>query len=429
MMTNAKKQVSIDQLEPGMFVIGIDQSWLRTPFFTHRRLLKSQADIELLRRNGIRWVTIDTERGRDVDSNGHAAGNGHEPPGTVAELPEAPAADAAPPAAEAEPKRPDHVHADTFAEELVRAAEVRGEAIIAVQRIFGGVTTGVPIDLPGVRKVVASMLDRILGNHGAMVTQVLLQQLRRAGEDLFVHAVDTSVLSLVIGKEHGLDFKELEDLGVGALLHDIGQLRLPQNILQKRGVFTEEEHKLMQLHPQLGASILATSPDLSAAVHRVALEHHERIDGSGYPGGLRGDAITVLAQIVGLVDRYDAMAGGRDGATRLPPGQAIRQLYQAGTNGQFDATLVERLVHCLGVYPIGSLVELSTGERGVVMALNSEQRTKPSVKIITDARGTPIPRPWTINLSDAGTTELRRAIRRILDASNEHIDIAAYFEQ
>jgi hypothetical protein len=134
-------------------------------------------------------------------------------------------------------------------------------------------------------------------------------------------------------------------------------------------------------------AVLSKARGIREECRRIVLEHHERLDGSGYPAGLKGLAISPLSEIVGIVDMYDAMLSGREGRPSLPPAQAIKELYKHGLKGHCDRGWIERTIRCLGIYPVGSLVELSTGERGVVLAVNPVDALRPIVKVIWDAAG------------------------------------------
>lgn len=418
-MSDTHKGIPIEELKPGMYIVALDRPWLSTPLFRHRGLVKDEKAIARLKRCGVRHIIIDPTKGRDVPTPAEA-----DPVSQTARLVAGHNGAHVPPVTGT-------LHSTlkkSFKEDLALAEEVYLQAAAAVERLFSGFVTGVPLHCPAVRRVVTQILDRVLSNDGAIVTQVLLQQIRRSGENQFLHAVDTCVLSLVLGKECGLNFRELEELGTGALLHDVGQLCLPSSPHQNRSLAPEQKDHLLKSHPDLGASLLSSSRAFPDSCARIVLEHHERVNGSGYPNGLRGARISLLSQIVGLTDRYDAMTGGRDGEPHLPPGQAIRHLYRLGLAGEFQDALVERLIHCLGVYPVGSLVELSTGERGVVVAVNREERLKPSVKVIWDPKGALYPHPWCVDLSDTSPTNLRRSIRRLLDPAEERVDLASCFQ-
>jgi len=321
-----------------------------------------------------------------------------------------------------------NAHPTGLTEGLAIAGAIRAEAIAAIERVFDGIKTGSTLDCPALRSTVPSLVERLLDHHASMTTLILLNQMRQADGDLFEHAVNAAVLALVVGKEQGLDAAALEHLGLGAILHDVGQMRLPHNLLRKSGAYTVREEKLMRLHPELGAMIASQAQQLDEACLRIVIEHHELLDGSGYPNKLAGNQISPLSQIVGLVDRYDALTSGRGGRPALFPAQAMRELYQLGLSHRYDRDLVERMIHCLGVYPIGSLVELNTGERGIVIAQHRSERLKPTIKLIWEARGQPYPMPWIVDLAAGSFQGPERSILCVLDPAEEQVNMAACIE-
>jgi len=403
-----RKTIPIDRLALGMYVVGLDRSWLQTPFIKHRWLLREGEDLARLKACGVKAVTIDTSRGLDVapDGTGEADSPSHAP---QADDPSA--------------RRRDTAAGNAGFEQDVEAARaVHADARLAVERVFNGIKTGAPLDSPALRTAVTTVLDRLTAQPMAMLTLVQLQQMRRLDRDMFSHVVDVSILSLIVGRARGLHQTALEHLGLGALLHDIGETRLPQNLLYKSGPYTDQERRLLQLHPRIGVALLTGAGPLPAAVRAVVAEHHERLDGSGYPDGLAGSRIAELGRIVGLVDVYDAMVSRRGGRPALSPAQAVRHLFQLGLKEQYERPLVELLIQCLGVYPFGSLVELSTGEQAVVYAVHPEEPLRPSVKLITDPQGRAYPEPVFLDLAAPQPDEIERAIVRVLDTSVEQVD-------
>jgi HD domain len=155
-------------------------------------------------------------------------------------------------------------------------------------------------------------------------------------------------------------------------------------------------------------------------------EHHERLDGSGYPNRLSGGQSSILAQMTGLVDAYDDLAGNPSGRTSISPSQAVQQLYKFGLGLQHDPVLVEQLIQCLGIFPVGSFVELTTGERAIVYSVNQRDRLKPVVKLVTDTSQSWYETPPIVDLSMPDATVPARAIARVLDPRVDKVDVASY---
>jgi len=178
-------------------------------------------------------------------------------------------------------------------------------------------------------------------------------------------------------------------LGYVGLLQDVGKLRLPKELLDRRGRLSAAEFELAKQHVGHSVEILRATPGLPAELPRIAALHHERHDGSGYPAGLRGDEIGMLGSIAAIVDTFDALTVRRPHADPVSPSAAISMLYKA-RGVSFDAHLVEQFIRCIGIFPVGSLVELNSGETGVVIAQNAARRLSPRVMVIRDAAGNPM---------------------------------------
>ena len=387
------KRIPIDALAVGMYVVRLDKPWPEFPQLVNLHRIESQEDIALLEANGVRHVIIDPTLGKD------AGGDAPE-------------------------ETPENLHA--LARELAVARNVRNEAMTALQGIFEGVKSGTPIKEVEVKKTVHTLMGTILRRYDPLLSLIHMQ---RHDADMFAHAVNVCAFALVMGKNQGYAKIKLEQLGIGALVHDVGELRLPRNLLNKPTVYTEQERRLIQQHPQLGVSILSQSDGIHQESLRIVLEHHERIDGSGYPAGLQGLEISPLSEIVGIVNIYDAMLSSRGGRPPLSPAQAIKQLYQYGLKGHLDRRWVERVIRCLGIYPVGSLVELNTGERGIVTATNPVDARRPVVRIIWDAAKQPYPIPQVVDLAASRAAGPERVILRALDPAKEDLDVVLYLEE
>jgi HD-GYP domain-containing protein (c-di-GMP phosphodiesterase class II) len=379
----------------------------------HRRLIKDFDEIELLKKHGVREVVIDIARGADVDPPSFSTapaevGNGENK--TALPVPPKPSPSSLPEAT-----------LRTVVQELEVGRTIHDEALSTARDIFNGVGTGATINSPVARQVVTNLLSSVTRSPEA---NLLLTQMRRFQNELFTHSVNVCVLSLVVGTFEGLK-DEITTLGLGALLHDVGQTRLPRNLTHKHGAFTDTERRIMEQHPGLGALILKQTENIPQAATRIVIEHHERLNGSGYPCGLRSAEIGFLSQIVSITDAYDAMLMGRN-QLPAPPVEVLRQLYLQSSAGAFDRGLVERIIHGLGVYPIGSLVELNTAERGIVIAPNRNDSLKPTLRVVVSGDGLACLNGPVINLAETHEAPVARRIVRALDPTKEGIDVMAH---
>jgi HD-GYP domain-containing protein (c-di-GMP phosphodiesterase class II) len=183
----------------------------------------------------------------------------------------------------------------------------------------------------------------------------------------------------------------------------------------------------VEQHPQLGALLVQQSEEIPPIARRIILEHHERIDGSGYPNRIRGEEISLQSQVVAITDLYDDMLSGRNQAV-LQPTEVLRQLFVQSNAGALDRGVVERIIRCLGVYPVGSLVEFNTGEQGIVVAANRADSLKPTVRIVTSRNGLVQSNGPIISLADARPDEPERRIVGALDPGRERIDPMAFLK-
>lgn len=410
---NRRKRVPISRLKPGVYVVALDQSWFQTPFIFHRKLIKDFEEIELLKKHGIGEVVIDIARGLDVDPLSASAA-----PAEIASGENEKTSSVMP---KARPSSVPEPTLQTVVKELEVGRTIHEEALSIARDIFDGVGRGAAVNSPVARQVVTNLLGSVTRSPEA---NLLLTQMRRFQNELFSHSVNVCVLSLVVGTFEGLE-DEITTLGLGALLHDVGQTRLPRNLTHKNGKFTETERRIMEQHPGLGALMLKQSENIPEGARRIVLEHHERLNGSGYPCGLRPPEIGSLSQIVAITDAYDAMLTGRN-QLPAPPVEVLRQLYLQSSAGAFDRDLVERIIHGLGVYPIGSLVELNTGERGIVIAPNRADSLKPTLRVVVSGDVLACLNGPIINLAEMNAVPAARRIVRALDPAKEGIDVMAH---
>ena len=387
-----KKRIAIQDLRPGMYIAGMDQSWFQTPFLRHKWLVKRDDEITLLRSYGIQDVFIDTEKGSDVILTSSV----HEPSNTYS-TPDEP---------------PPHLDFVPKPEDIESARLLRAEAISTLDVFFRQMEASSPQHLTEVRDVVSTLLDGLLEHQAAMVSLI---QMRRFDATLATHGVDTGVLAMAVGQEYGCDPSRLKHLGLAALVHDIGQLRLPLNLLRKIQPYSPQDHKLIQAHCEMGEAILNQFPDFPPEAKQMVLQHHERLDGSGYPKGIKGNDISELTQILSIADTYDAQISGRCSQPPVPPARALSELYRAAVAGQYATVLVQQLIHLLGVYPIGSLVRLNTGEQAVVIWVHSHSRMTPTIKLLKNALGQPFEEQEIIDLSSQTTNGTSRSIKESID--------------
>ncbi len=417
----AIQRISINQLIPGMYLVEMDVPWYRTPFLSHKFVIKDLDTVQIMKRHGIKMVKIDTGKGLDVSSPCAPPLASQEGPEPHAQ-PQPPSLDSLPPAGTTASDGGTPRNADQ------PPSAIYAQALEAVEHLFTDLERGIAPSPEATKGIVSNVLDNVLSNQGAMVTQLAIQKIKQFDRSLTTHALDTCILSLLVAVESGLDQSTQELVGMGALLHDTGYVRLPRNLVRKREECTGQDKALLEQHCKLGVAVLSERPGMPDDVLRIVREHHERGNGSGFPAGLQSDQTSKLAQIVGIVDFYDGMVSRRGTRPAMTPHDAVRQLFLTGERGQFEKSLVELMIRSIGVYPVGSLIRLNSGEQAVVIGVNSQQRLKPLVKITTDPQGNAYATPIEMDLASPSADHTVRSVLRVLDPAQERVNIGIHLD-
>ncbi len=377
----------------------MDKSWVETPFLRHRMLITEHRQIDALRACGVKILEVD-----DGPEEHSGADTAWVPPPEA--ISDQPVIDQPP---EPEPSR--EFPATSFEEELTTARQVYKAAKHIIEDAMLDVRMGRDINMEAVNSVVAGMADSVLRNPDALTS---LSRVKRFDEYTFYHSVNTSLLALALGRNLGFDRGGLHQLGVGTLLHDIGKTKIPLEILNKPGRFEAKEFEIMQQHVMHGVEILSTTTGLDEPFFKPTLEHHERVDGTGYPHRRKKSDLSEYGLIAAVVDIYDAVTSDRCYHKAKPPHEALQFLYQLGQRGHVDSRLVQRFIQIVGVYPVGSCVGLNTGETAIVRKLNHDKPLEPHVIIVKSAGNTLLSKPEELDLS----TQVRRPHRSIQSALN-----------
>lgn len=398
-----KKRIPVGELQFGMFVGGLDRPWLGTPFLYQGFVLRSQQELDDLKRL-CRDVFIDTEK---ADPDG---------------LTSAPAGGAAT-GASALPGTGRAVYRENIEPEAEwpKARESLAGGRAALEDVFQRVQAGSMLESTQARTAVGNMTASMLRNPDALM---LFAAMRERGGYQLERAIDVSVYMIAFARFLGMSEEDIELAGLVGLLQDIGMLELPAAMLQKAGRLEPAEYKVVRSHVARGSEILAKTAGLPPAVATLASLHHERHDGSGYLRGLKGDALGVIGAIAGIVDTFDALTVKRPYAEAMSPSNALNLLFRTRSR-TFHPVLVEQFIRCVGYFPVGSVVELNSGEVGVVIAQNVEQRLQPKVMVVRDAQGRPLRPQKFLNLAKlpkASADEPYR-IRRTLEYGRSGVSL------
>lgn len=283
--------------------------------------------------------------------------------------------------------------------------KTRIATVKTLKETFYQLETARKLDVDRIKGTVNQIIDEIVANQDIMVNLV---DIRTQDDYTFAHSVNVCILSIMTGISLHYNSLQLRDLAVGAILHDIGKTQIPKSILNKPEKLTPAEYNLVQEHTTAGFEILRTYREISLLSAHVAFQHHERLNGQGYPRGLKDNEIHEYARIVAVADAYDALTADRPYRQGFHPAEAMRIMCE-GSAKEFDARIVAALLENVAVYPVGSLVQLNTGEIGMVIDVNRDAQTRPIIKILLDRFNQPATKHQEIDLDKFSTVYIVRA--------------------
>jgi HD-GYP domain-containing protein (c-di-GMP phosphodiesterase class II) len=376
-------RVSVRGLELGMFVCRLDRPWLESTFPLQGFLIRSDKELRTLQRI-CSHVYVDIASGRSPDPR-------------FVELEDARLIETARERDEyAALRKTSWTVESELQAELPRAEAAMDALTQGIEEVIDDLRQGRGLDLEKLQQGVDEMIGSITRNPAAFGW---LREIKRKDSFGYHHALACSVWAASFGRHLGLDVAELRDLALGGLLFDVGKTLLPGHLLGDEDALSANEREQLRGHVEHGLEILRRTPGISPSILEMVATHHERHDGSGYPAGLEGSVIPMGGRILGIVDSYDMLTGARRNASGLSPHQAVSELYQArGT--LFQPELVEQFIQTCGIYPTGSLVELSNGQVGVVTAVHSLKRLRPNIMLLLDEDRQPLAQFRTIDLGE-----------------------------
>jgi HD-GYP domain-containing protein (c-di-GMP phosphodiesterase class II) len=410
-----KVRVESADLAIGMYVCELDRSWLDSPFLLQGFYIKDNDDIDTVR--GIcKHVFVDKIVERDKLTNNLPSASSAILMSANVVRPAASRPGIRMSRADDDPTQPnlqkktEQAIEDFFPDrQLIKYHDTvgwRGEARNARRAIaylydytvkFMNVSVKSDrLDLLNVNKAVEPMVESVIRNPDACLWWTTMKAAADYGHD---SALRASVYSVVLGRQLGLPKQDLFSLASGGLLFDIGKLRLDDSILQADRRLTAEEMSVMQRHVEVGLGLLKNSGLTDRDTIDFIANHHERFDGSGYPRGLGGDLIPAFGRLAGLVDCYNAITSSRRYASIKSPAEAINQLYKL-KGVHFHRDLIDEFILAIGVYPVGALVELSSGEVAVVVAQSRKRRLRPIVLLLLDGNKNPVAEDRYIELEE-----------------------------
>ncbi len=350
-----RMKIDVTQLTIGMYVTELDRPWTETSFLFQGFRIRQQQQIRLLAQV-CKHVWVDSRRSVGVKQQvieNHAQSPELQP--IVAKV--------------------------EFNQEMQQASPVWHKAHEESLRLLDAVRLGQELDFAAVKAVVSECVQSILRNPAAMLW---LARIKNSDHYTAEHSLRVSILAIALGRELGLAEYQLEQIGVCGMLHDVGKIKVPNEILNKPGALTAEELRIMQSHANEGRRLLMSNQQVTPATVDVAYSHHERLDGKGYPRGLDAPKIPYFAKIIAVVDAYDAINSDRVYSKGKSSLESLRILLEA-VNSHFDEEIVGHFVRLIGIYPAGEIVELSNGEVGIIIGCSTTSKLKPKIMRVLNA--------------------------------------------
>ncbi len=388
-------RIDCDRLTIGMKVVELDRPWVDSPFTVHGFRISTDNEIKKLQAS-CDYVYVAAKVKRENDTSGKNL------------------------------KRQVYTNTQPFEQALPQAKSAHRQAKSVVKGFFKNLSLGQSFETSVAKKAVKQCVDSVIANQEAMLWLGLLKDV---DEYTARHSLNVGLLSIILGRAEGLSPTELETVGLCGMMHDMGKSKIPLEILNKEGAFSDEEFDIMKTHTTLGYEILSEKSDIIAEVANVAHSHHERLNGRGYPRALPAEQISYFSRIVAIADAYDAITSKRIYSPAKTSLEGLRILIGA-KGSHFDPDLVDRFVECIGIYPAGSVAELNTGEVAIVLPSPHEQRNTPNVLVVRGKDKKPCAER-KINLKDniEDDNGQRIKINHLLSDDAFGIDLAKFHEQ
>jgi HD-GYP domain-containing protein (c-di-GMP phosphodiesterase class II) len=382
------KKIKVEQLVVGMHLKEFCGSWMEHPFWRTGFVIVDPKDLTTILASSIKEVWIDASKGLDVPGGQSTVSEADSEAQVEAQLQQA-----------VEEKR--ELAPVSIGVEIARAAKICAQSKQAVISMFQEARMGKSVDTGGAKQLVEEISDSVARNPGALIS---LARLKTVDDYTYMHSVAVCAMMVGLAKQMGLDEQQTRLAGMAGLMHDLGKALMPMEVLNKPGKLTEAEFKIIKTHPEEGHRMLLTGRDVNPVVLDVCLHHHEKTDGSGYPEGIKADQISLFAKMGAVCDVYDAITSNRPYKSGWDPAESLRKMAE-WANGHFDGKVFQAFVKSLGIYPIGSLVKLTSGRLGVVVEQTGKSLTTPSVKVFFSTKSNLRIMPKVIDLSHPDVTE------------------------
>ena len=383
------KKINVDQLTVGMHLKEFCGSWMEHPFWRTGFVITDPKDITAVLGSSIKEVWIDTSKGLDTSGSAPSVTEAESEAQVEQQIQQLAATDQR------------ELAPVSIGAELERAAKICFQSKQAVISMFQEARMGKAVDIGGAQQLVEDISDSVARNPGALIS---LARLKTVDDYTYMHSVAVCAMMVGLSKQLGLDEAQTRSAGMAGLMHDLGKALMPMEVLNKPGKLSPAEFNVIKTHPSEGHRLLSSGDKVDALVLDVCLHHHEKTDGSGYPKGLKADEISLFAKMGAVCDVYDAITSNRPYKSGWDPAESLRKMAE-WANGHFDGKVFQAFVKSLGIYPIGSLVKLTSGRLGVVVEQTGKSLTTPSVKVFFSTKSNLRIPPEVIDLSLPGVTE------------------------
>lgn len=393
------KRIAIDDLRVGMYVEAVTKQKGALKIKTQGRV-GSQKVIETLRKQGILELAVQHQK---------------EPPKT----PE-PKADTLPESEQEKPAADPRERTRSFDQEIKQASKLYSQAKKFQKKAFADVKAGRKVNAREMEAVADGFIDSIFRNQDALAC---MTRIREKDAYLLEHSVNVSILMTILAKHMKLSKKMIHELATGALLHDIGKIKIDDKILHKPGRLTPEEMVIMQSHVVFSSEILAAADNISPISIDIATNHHERIDGSGYPKGKKGKDVSTHSRMVAIVDAYDAMTADRCYKEGMNPINAFKLLMNASKTA-YDPKIIQQFIQAVGVHPVGSLVLLKSGKLAIVTVTNFVDPLKPVVKVFYSTKSN-----HYTQIKDIDLAQSSERIESSVKPEKFNLDLSRFFKE
>jgi len=399
-----RRKVNVSELAIGMYVAELDKPWGQSAFLFQGFAIENDEDLAKLREE-CQFVFIEETQSTPTSLKPAARPVPATPAVSTTITSRSSTGDTTP----------------TFTE-IKQVAQTQQLARTNINRVLDEARLGKTLDTKETKGAVTQMVSAVTANPNSMLW---LANLRLKHERTASHCLNSAILCIAFGKHVGMSEAELNILGQGAMLHDIGKVRLPPAILDKAGALTEAEMQVVRRHPIDGEAVLKLTRQLPEQVLQIVRHHHERVDGKGYPDGLSGDQVPLGARIVGMVDAYDSLTTDTPYHLAMTPADALAVLRAEGTDA-YGKDLVQEFIRCLGIYPIGSLVQCNNGALAVVVSSTPASRLKPVIMVIRDERGKETRPRMLLSLATMDPALAARwGLKGNVDPKAHNVDLAA----